>query len=238
MASMTMPSLATVRARSRGNSCVSNLNQLGLASLMYAQDYDDRFPPARYRVGGQTYSILHFLAPYAQRSEYWRCPSDPFPATRDDFLWIARRHGDPSYPPLAIESVSYGVNHAIVAPTGRPPYLLDELARPPDTALWYDALLATDGQSITWLASPRHGGFCNVGYCDGSVRPMHCTADTADSALVTVRYARTRTGESSYLPLWRVDRGPYAGQSELNGVIERDGKPLSAARAPAAPSHH
>jgi len=32
------------------------------------------------------------------------------------------------------------------------PDLLDELARPPDTALWYDALLATDGQSIIWLA--------------------------------------------------------------------------------------
>jgi len=44
LASMLLPALKTARDKARQIVCVSQLKQVGLAILMYAQDYDD-YPP-------------------------------------------------------------------------------------------------------------------------------------------------------------------------------------------------
>lgn len=43
-----MPAMTRVRELAREISCRSNLKQYGLAVVMYAGDFDDRFPPAKY----------------------------------------------------------------------------------------------------------------------------------------------------------------------------------------------
>src|SRR5690242_8199702 len=44
LAAILFPVFAQARERARAISCVSNLRQLGLAAVMYAQDYDETYP--------------------------------------------------------------------------------------------------------------------------------------------------------------------------------------------------
>src|SRR5258708_18625775 len=44
LAAILFPVFAQARASARQVSCLSNVKQSGLASMMYAQDYDERFP--------------------------------------------------------------------------------------------------------------------------------------------------------------------------------------------------
>ncbi|MCD6351911.1 MAG: DUF1559 domain-containing protein, partial [Armatimonadetes bacterium] len=48
LAAILFPVFAKAREKARQASCASNLKQIGLALLMYAQDYDERFPAASF----------------------------------------------------------------------------------------------------------------------------------------------------------------------------------------------
>src|SRR5438874_12709132 len=48
LAAILFPVFAQAREKARQASCQSNLRQLGLATLMYIQDYDEVFPLAQY----------------------------------------------------------------------------------------------------------------------------------------------------------------------------------------------
>jgi len=45
LAAMLLPALAKAKQRATQVKCVSNLRQVGMASIMYRQDYNDQFPP-------------------------------------------------------------------------------------------------------------------------------------------------------------------------------------------------
>ncbi len=45
LAAMLLPALNKARAKARTALCVSNLKQIGVAIILYADDYDDCFPP-------------------------------------------------------------------------------------------------------------------------------------------------------------------------------------------------
>ena len=46
LAAMLLPALSKARSKAFQSSCLSNLKQLGLAGLMYNQEYDHKFPPS------------------------------------------------------------------------------------------------------------------------------------------------------------------------------------------------
>ncbi|MBC8139423.1 MAG: prepilin-type N-terminal cleavage/methylation domain-containing protein [Fibrella sp.] len=57
LAAILFPVFAQAREKARQASCLSNLKQIGVAWLMYAQDYDEVIPPARaYTVAGVLYA--------------------------------------------------------------------------------------------------------------------------------------------------------------------------------------
>src|SRR4051794_33716576 len=83
LASILFPVFSRVRENARRTSCQSNLKQIGLGFLQYAQDYDERLPlgmnvkpaadwPMDNRGGwaGQIY-------PYLKSAQVFHCPSDP-----------------------------------------------------------------------------------------------------------------------------------------------------------------
>ncbi|MBP1582820.1 MAG: type II secretion system protein [Victivallales bacterium] len=52
LASMLLPALAKARAKAKSNSCVNSLKSIGLASLMYANDYNDWLVSPNMNGGG------------------------------------------------------------------------------------------------------------------------------------------------------------------------------------------
>lgn len=72
LAAILFPVFARAREKARQSACTSNLKQLALGCLMYAQDYDERMPP-RYYTG---YNWLDYLVqPYIKNAQLGYCPS-------------------------------------------------------------------------------------------------------------------------------------------------------------------
>ena len=84
LAAILFPVFAKAREKARQTSCTSNLKQLGLAAVMYAQDYDERLLyyslPATFADPNTGYacdrmSYIHMLQPYAKNWQMAKCPS-------------------------------------------------------------------------------------------------------------------------------------------------------------------
>jgi len=76
LAAMLLPALARAREQARRGVCISNLKQLGLAMHMYAQDFEEDFPPT---IGAFTGSGVNcdFQLRYATGGKkLFHCPSD------------------------------------------------------------------------------------------------------------------------------------------------------------------
>src|SRR5262249_11852373 len=94
IAAILFPVFAQVREKARQASCLSNLKQIGQATLLYLQDYDDRFPggpgrrglwypgpqgswesmPTRCCGNVARETVAVSLRPYLNSTEVLRCP--------------------------------------------------------------------------------------------------------------------------------------------------------------------
>ena len=102
VAGLLLPVLGAAREKGRQAACASNLRQLGMASVMYAQDHDGRLPPFRNTNPGRDCEntgglsgdggycapeALHAaMTPYVRSKPVWFCPSDP-DAGRPSAAW-------------------------------------------------------------------------------------------------------------------------------------------------------
>ena len=91
LAAILFPVFARAREKARQASCLSNAKQMGLATMMYCQDYDEKFPGAsaiadggapRVVTGtpGSNYGSLiwpDLIYPYVQNTQMFKCPSAP-----------------------------------------------------------------------------------------------------------------------------------------------------------------
>lgn len=84
LAAVLLPSVAKARAKAHQITCISNVKQLGLSVLMYAQDFNERLPPSAssnwdYAIHFYpAYDSAHFLLwPYFSNKEILLCPSAP-----------------------------------------------------------------------------------------------------------------------------------------------------------------
>jgi prepilin-type N-terminal cleavage/methylation domain-containing protein/prepilin-type processing-associated H-X9-DG protein len=65
LAAILFPVFAQAREKARSVSCLSNMKQLGLGTMMYIQDYDETMPQAFANIAGQgwTYQFIHMVPP-------------------------------------------------------------------------------------------------------------------------------------------------------------------------------
>ena len=77
LAALLFPVLSSARGRARQAQCASNLKQIGMGLLNYAQDWDETFPYDLY--WGPKSNPIPF-ASYVQNvvGDVWHCPDDPF----------------------------------------------------------------------------------------------------------------------------------------------------------------
>jgi prepilin-type N-terminal cleavage/methylation domain-containing protein/prepilin-type processing-associated H-X9-DG protein len=89
LAAILFPVFAQAREKARATSCLSNMKQIGLAIMMYEQDYDEILIPAyiywegpwaqpptpsQYPNGIIAY-YLDLAHPYSKNAGMWRCPN-------------------------------------------------------------------------------------------------------------------------------------------------------------------
>jgi prepilin-type N-terminal cleavage/methylation domain-containing protein/prepilin-type processing-associated H-X9-DG protein len=80
LASMLAPVIAQVRNKVGGYVCQSNLRQIGMATSLYLQDYDEQFAGPN----GTPYEWLPDIhTAYLKQWRIWVCPSDPKAKTWD-----------------------------------------------------------------------------------------------------------------------------------------------------------
>lgn len=81
LAALLLPALSKAKDRARRTYCASNLRQIALASWMYADDNEDRFPAqpgdgrAVMALGGDGRNYYDLLMPYVLNPQLWLCPS-------------------------------------------------------------------------------------------------------------------------------------------------------------------
>ncbi|MFH1631676.1 MAG: DUF1559 domain-containing protein [bacterium] len=80
LAAILFPVFAKAREKARQTSCLSNLKQIGLGAMMYAQDYDETMPitqgyiPAATLIANQVEWIFT-IQPYIKNKQIYVCPS-------------------------------------------------------------------------------------------------------------------------------------------------------------------
>ena len=80
LAAMLLPALSKAREKARQAACMNNLKQIGLAIMMYVQDYDEWLPPTRVRwPSSPWYKWWHQegspLWPYFKNKNIVYCPT-------------------------------------------------------------------------------------------------------------------------------------------------------------------
>ena len=169
LAAILFPVFAKAREKARQSSCLSNVKQLSLAIMQYAQDYDERLP--MYADGRYSYNWDVAIAPYVKNTQVFNCPSaSGGPATR------------------------YGMSYAHVTGVGTAS-ALGSISRPAGIAMLFETQYDNGGQlklaycTSCWPVPPggvanptamfngfapiaRHNDGDNVGFCDGHAKWM------------------------------------------------------------------
>lgn len=151
VAAVIFPVFAKSREKARQSSCQVNLQQLSLAMLQYAQDYDERLPPAahapvaseRLAAGQQLNPLTDFPAGSWQQLLY------PYVKTTQVYIC-----------PTTLDKYSYEYNQGMAWIT------LGQLSQPPQTLGLFESGF------VNHLRRGPHNDGYNVGFMDGHVKWM------------------------------------------------------------------
>ncbi|MDF2441053.1 MAG: hypothetical protein JWN98_2037 [Abditibacteriota bacterium] len=201
LAAILLPVLTQVRERARQSTCASNLKQIGVALLMYGQDYDETLPRWGSFASGDYISDL--LNSYLQRksgtqstlSAVWTCPSrsadtDSFNSYGYNYLVL----GNVSVNPLpyiaryawpaslaSLQEPTQTVAFADALDLLRPPYGVEILDLPDTAGSWhhgaFELIAKPGGKWVDGQAAAR----LNVLWADGHVKSLRRSALTPPS---------------------------------------------------------
>ncbi|MBC7287117.1 MAG: prepilin-type N-terminal cleavage/methylation domain-containing protein [Armatimonadetes bacterium] len=181
LAAILFPVFARAREKARQSNCTSNVKQIMLAVLMYAQDYDERLllavhtcavwpgPTALSRgtvvntaVYGGPIAYGHLLQPYIKNTQIFICPS----GNPSDACWSHTYYYSSALHPSA------------TAGSGSPPggYSLAQFDQPASTSAVLDCSGPAWGtnHSRKQASSDQITAYRVIGYLDGHVKLNHC----------------------------------------------------------------
>jgi len=152
LAAILFPVFAQAREKARQTSCLSNLKQLTLGWVMYAQDYDESFPEWKwaenYKASWASGSVspnnastlwCNAIFPYVKNVQVFACPSDARGLTAQQSFggWFTYDNTLIGFPPAMLEAkMSYGASEPLTSQDGK--NLLAAMDKPADTFLIAD----------------------------------------------------------------------------------------------------
>jgi prepilin-type N-terminal cleavage/methylation domain-containing protein/prepilin-type processing-associated H-X9-DG protein len=178
LAAILFPVFAQAREKARQTGCLSNLRQLGLATGMYMQDYDESVPwSCLGRIWSQRERTIYknvrpddvyfveLVQPYAKNEMIWYCPS-----TGPSYIWK-----DAFKQPFSYNGSSYifnmmciQVNSCQPSVQSRPHFFagkpLGAFPAPAQAPLYYDMPYHVPGAP--------HTSLFNVAYLDGHAKAV------------------------------------------------------------------
>ncbi len=207
LAAMLFPVFSRAREKARQTACISNLKQLALAFLMYAQDYDETWPIAVYYTN--SWSVEHAWDFTLDWSSW---PVHVGPGLVWAYTHSGQIHACPTaeglqkwnrpYTGYAYNTTYIGGEQFYGSGALRPPASLGEVAKPSETALLADAgfpFMSGQVAAHNYLRAPsdwlfawgtvhfRHNRTASVAYCDGHVKAVpfkkyHYGIDSVDNS--------------------------------------------------------
>ena len=183
LAAILFPVFAQARAKARQAACLSNLKQIGMAALMYAQDYDGFIlrtasgttnpaidknvfgEPVPARGFGEAYYWQTFWVPYVKNSGIFVCPGMGV-----DYKTAPRYTRTTGGVPLREVWSGYSINYEGLCKSRNPNFIsiMDALPKPAETFLVMDGWsvsLSVDGADNPrrWFGCGALGGGDDVG---------------------------------------------------------------------------
>lgn len=81
LAAILFPVFAQAKGAAKATQCLSNQRNLGLAMVLYQQDYDDTYPLAAYPTDTAFVLWLDIVDPYVKNKDIWLCPGSKVKTT-------------------------------------------------------------------------------------------------------------------------------------------------------------
>jgi len=192
LAAILFPVFARAREAARTSSCLSNTKQIGSATMMYVQDYDEIFPwmwqggagsawvhiPDGETTASNYYTWAEFIYPYVKNKGVFQCPSKKYPTQAQ----------------MAYNTFPFSYYYNGAAGVGVSGAAMAAVEAPATTVLVYDGMGSMDAwwyandhaslvsgvsvanpasaSPIAWSQAQldtvrRHNSGCNVGFADG-----------------------------------------------------------------------
>jgi prepilin-type N-terminal cleavage/methylation domain-containing protein/prepilin-type processing-associated H-X9-DG protein len=169
LAAMLAPALRQARDKAKQIKCMSNLKQVGLATLLYQGDDDGRLPQSMQNIGGSYRYRWHWLLrSYLQyRNDIFACPANPYVKNIPPLFTDAV-----DYPPS-----NYGFNYFKLDPqfngglgpmqVPRYPTVIVVADTATSNSSW--SILAWKGIGSLYEVGDWHSGGANLLYLGGNV---------------------------------------------------------------------
>jgi prepilin-type N-terminal cleavage/methylation domain-containing protein/prepilin-type processing-associated H-X9-DG protein len=190
LAAILFPVFARAREKARQSSCLSNMKQIMLGALMYAQDFDETSPRGSGYVAPATLIAtqgewFYSIQPYIKNLQILNCPSDPY----TNFASGGTTGGD------------FGVGYTRNLDFDRVP--LARIQAPAAYVCFMDgrnnySRLPCIGASCPWAAQTvyswawnRHNGGCNYAFADGHVKWVNINVSASSRGTADFHFHQT-----------------------------------------------
>jgi prepilin-type N-terminal cleavage/methylation domain-containing protein/prepilin-type processing-associated H-X9-DG protein len=179
LAAILFPVFARAREKARQASCSSNMKQLGLAMLMYAQDYDNKiacsYNPAGTPLvtpyqGEGAWQALSLYYPYIKNAQVYICPStdqvNSYGQLAGNYTWNVNYGTNFFGKAASLDKIGdlapNGIAGTIVIAESYNCFLWDWADEDPTEDLW--------GDVSHWRLIAPHNEGLNCTYADGHVK--------------------------------------------------------------------